>query len=132
MIVQLSQHQDVHNKEKCCDDGDFKVVFILLHSLLDDHEQGEVNLWKDGGNNTELSCSGNKFWLIFSRSIVTSEVLNDHDILADDKDEEGWGYHRTGETEEHQHTEIDDSPNIAIRQRCLITIAVGNFTLELR
>ena len=115
MFVQHSQHQDVHNKEKCCDDGDFKVVFILLHSLLDDHKQGEVNLWKYGGDNTELSCCGNKFWLIFSRSIVTSEVLNDHDILTDDKDEEGWCDYRTGETEEHPHTKVNNGPNIIFR-----------------
>ena len=106
--------------------------FILLHPLPDDHQQGEVNLWEDGGDDTELSCGGDKFWLIFSSSIITFEVLDDHEILADDEDEEGWGDYRTGETEEHPHSEIDDSPNIAIRQRCLITIAVGNFTLKLR
>ena len=92
------------------------MVFVLLHPLPDDHEQGKVNLWKDGGNDTELSCSRNKLWLILRGSIITFEVLDNHEILAENEDEECWGDYRTGETEDHPYAEVDDGPNIVFRQ----------------
>ena len=60
-----------------------------------------------------------------------SEVLNDHEILANNKDEKGWGDDRAGETEEHPDSEVNNNPDIFICQTQSVTIYVSylSFTL---
>ena len=55
-------------------------------------------------------------------SVGASEVLDDHEILANNKDEKGLGDDRAGETEEHPDSEVDNNPDIVISQTLSVTI----------
>ena len=49
-------------------------------------------------------------------SVGASEVLDDHEILANNKDEKGWSDDGAGETEEHPNSEVNNNPDIFISQ----------------